>query len=80
MNDEATGTLTLFCCVNVSFEAIEGGDMEGVEAVSMIRDGSAVFHAREGRWGTGGKVLFNVTPQTAATVAASGQSIVAASD
>ena len=80
VNDEATGTLTLFRGVNVSFEAIEGGDMEGVEAVSMIRDGSAVFHAREGRWGTGGKVLFNVTPQTAATVAASGQSIVAASD
>ncbi len=53
--------------------------MEGVEAVSMIRDGSAVFHAQDGRWGTGGRVLFNVEPRTAATVAAPGQPIVGSS-
>lgn len=35
--------LMLFCGVNVSFEAVAGGDMEDVAAVSAIRDGSAVF-------------------------------------
>jgi len=79
VSDETSGILTMFCSVNISFEAIEGGDMEGVEAVSMIRDGSAVFHAQDGRWGTGGRVLFNVEPRTAATVAAPGQPIVGSS-
>ena len=69
----------MFCSVNVSFEAVEGGDMEGLEAVSMIRDGSAVFHAQDGRWGSGGRVLFNVPPHTAATTAAPGQPVVGSS-
>ena len=80
VRDESSELLTLFCGVNISFEAVEGGDMEGVQAVGMIRDGSAVFHAQDGRWGTGGKVLFNVDPKTAATVAASGQPVVESSE
>ena len=80
VQDAESQMFTLFCGVNVSFEAVEGGDMEGVEAVSVIRDGSAVFHAQEGRWGTGGRVLFNVDPQTAATVAAAGQPVLAVAD
>lgn len=80
VQDAESQMFTLFCGVNISFEAVEGGDMEDVEAVSVIRDGSAVFHAQEGRWGTGGRVLFNVDPQTAATLAAAGQSVLAASD
>lgn len=80
VHDAESEMFTLFCGVNISFEAIEGGDMEGIEAVSMIRDGSAVFHAQGGRWGTGGRVLFNVVPQTAATIAAPGQPVLAESD
>lgn len=79
VQDPESSMYTLFCGVNISFEAIEGGDMEGVEAVSMIRDGSAVFHAQDGRWGTGGKVLFNMDPATASTCAAPGQPVLGAS-
>ena len=63
--DKQTGMLTAFVSVNIRFEAIEGGDMEGVAAVSNIRDGSAVFHYQEGAWGTGGRALFNLGPQDA---------------
>ena len=64
--DSEPGQFSLFTGVNVWFEAIEGGDMEGVEAVSMVRDGCAVFHYRNGRWGSGGRVLFNMSPLRAA--------------
>lgn len=79
VREAESGMLTLFLGVNVSFEAVEGGDMEGVEAVSTIRDGSAVFHALQGRWGSGGRVLFNMDPLTASQIAASGQEILAQS-
>jgi hypothetical protein len=51
--------------VNISFEAIEGGDMEDVAAVSNIRDAAAVFHYQKGNWGTGGRALFNMNPNDA---------------
>ena len=60
--DTESGLLTAFVSVNVRFEAIEGGDMEEVAAVSTIRDAAAVFHYRNGRWGTGGRALFNMNP------------------
>lgn len=60
-----TGLLTAFVAVNISFEAIEGGDMEEVEAVGTIRDAAAVFHYQQGRWGTGGRALFNMNPHDA---------------
>jgi hypothetical protein len=63
--DVRTGLLTAFVSVEVHFEAVEGGDMEGVAAVSTIRDASAVFHYNAGRWGTGGKALFNMNPHEA---------------
>lgn len=63
--DRQTGMLTAFVSVNIRFEAIEGGDMEGVAAVGNIRDGSAVFHFQDGVWGTGGRALFNMGPQDA---------------
>src|SRR5262249_30495204 len=52
--DRQTGLLTAFVAVNIRFEAIEGGDMEDVAAVSNIRDAAAVFHYQRGSWGTGG--------------------------
>lgn len=63
--DLHSGLLTAFVAVNVRFEAVEGGDMENVEAVGLIRDAAAVFHFRRGRWGTGGKTLFNMNPADA---------------
>ena len=63
--DVRTRLLTAFVSVEIHFEAVEGGDMEEVEAVSTIRDASAVFHYDHGHWGTGGKALFNMNPQEA---------------
>jgi len=63
--DVKTGILTAFVGVNIRFEALEGGDMEGVEAVGMVRDAAALFHYHRGRWGTGGRALFNMNPTDA---------------
>jgi hypothetical protein len=65
--DVHTHLLTAFVSVEIHFEAIEGGDMEGVEAVDTIREATAVFHYQKGRWGTGGKALFNMNPYDALT-------------
>jgi hypothetical protein len=59
------GLLTAFVAVNIRFEAIAGGDMEDVAAVGNIREAAAVFHYRKGRWGTGGRALFNMNPEDA---------------
>ncbi len=63
--DRQTGLLTAFVSVNVSFAAVEGGDMEEVEHVGLLRDGCAIFHYQHGDWGTGGRVVFNMNPQEA---------------
>lgn len=63
--DLGSGLLTAFVAVNIRFEALEGEDMEDVEAVSTVRDAAAVFHYQKGRWGTGGRSLFNMNPQDA---------------
>ncbi|HUQ72215.1 MAG TPA: hypothetical protein VM165_21995 [Planctomycetaceae bacterium] len=63
--EKESGLLTAFVAVNIRFEAVEGGDMEGVAAVATIREAAAVFHYRQGVWGTGGRALFNMTPQDA---------------
>lgn len=63
--DTATQLLTAFVSVEIHFEAIEGGDMEDVEAVGQVRDATALFHYQNGRWGTGGKAMFNMDPQSA---------------
>ena len=63
--DTESGLLTAFVAVNISFEAIEGGDMEDVDAVDTVRDAAAVFHFSDGQWGTGGRALFNMNPQDA---------------
>lgn len=57
--------LTAFVSVEIHFEAVEGGDMEEVEAVGDVRDASALFHYQNGIWGTGGKALFNMNPSAA---------------
>ncbi len=66
MRERSSGLLTLLVGINIQFEAIEGGDMEGVDALGMVRDACAVFHYQRGRWGTGGRALFNMHPENAA--------------
>lgn len=58
--DTKTGLLTAFVSVEIHFEAEEGSDMEEVAAVGTIRDACALFHWSGGRWGTGGRALFNM--------------------
>lgn len=65
LKDKATGQFNLLVGVNISFAAIEGGDMENVAAVSMIRDACAVFQWNDGAWQTSGKALFNMSPADA---------------
>jgi hypothetical protein len=65
--DKQTGLITAFAGVSLRFEAIEGSDMEDVAAVSSLRNASALFHYQLGKWGTGGRALFNMDPPTAIT-------------
>ena len=60
--DKSTGLITAFVGINIRFEAIEGGGMEDVAAVSTVRDAAALFHFQNGNWGTGGRALFNMNP------------------
>jgi hypothetical protein len=60
--ERRTGRLAALVAVTISFEAIEGGDMEGVEAVGNLRNASAVFFFDGGRWRTTGRAIFNLNP------------------
>jgi hypothetical protein len=63
--DTQSGLLTAFVSIELHFEAIEGGDMEDVAAVGTVRDACAVFHYQQGKWGTGGRALFNMNASDA---------------
>ena len=63
--DRSTGTFYGLSGITVSFEAIAGGDMEDVEAVSNLRCATAVFVYRDSRWSTDGRVIFNLEPHEA---------------
>jgi len=63
--DRVTGELYALVGATISFEAIEGGPMEDVEAVGNLRAGSAVFVFREGKWTTDGRTVFNLLPSDA---------------
>ncbi len=60
--ERQTGRLAALVAVVISFEAIEGGDMEGVAAVGNLRNASAVFFHDGGRWRTTGRAIFNLNP------------------
>ncbi len=60
---KSSGQLAALVGVIIAFEAIEGGEMEGVEAVSNLRLGSAEFFWHDGRWCTKYRVIFNLTPK-----------------
>ena len=63
--DRATQQPNLLVSVNLHFEAIAGGDMEDVAAVSNVRDACAVFQWQRNGWTTTGRTLFNMNPQEA---------------
>jgi hypothetical protein len=63
--ERQTGRLTALVAITIAFEAIEGGEMEGVEAVGNLRSASAVFFFDAGRWRTAGKAIFNLSPAEA---------------
>ncbi|MFH5803553.1 hypothetical protein [Alienimonas sp. DA493] len=79
------GRLDALLPVVVQFEPIPGGGLEDAPAARLPRAAVAQFHHRPapawlpgwlpgaaGAWGTGGRVLFNHTPETAAERIAAG--------
>lgn len=63
--DRRSGQLSAFVAVTISFEAIEGGGMEDVAAVSNLRAATAVFHYVRNAWATEGRAVFNLNPAEA---------------
>jgi hypothetical protein len=63
--ERARGELAALVGVVIQFEAVEGGDMEGVAAVGNLRNASAVFFFHGGQWRTTGKAVFNLNPDEA---------------
>jgi hypothetical protein len=63
--DRATGELYALVGATISFEAIEGGGMEDVEAVGNLRYATAVFVHRNGVWSSDGRAVFNLDPAQA---------------
>ena len=63
--EKETGKISGLVGVNISFEAVEGGDMEDVSAVGLLRNASAVFFLHRGVWRTTGKVIMNLNPDEA---------------
>ncbi len=57
--------MSAFVAITISFEAIEGGPMEGVEAVGNLRAATAVFRVRRRSWATDGRAIFNLNPTEA---------------
>jgi hypothetical protein len=65
VRDMASGQLLGLVPVTIKFEAVEGGPMEGVEAVGNLRYATAVFVYERGHWVTHGRALFNMHPDEA---------------
>ncbi len=63
--DRISGQLSALVSITIRFEAIEGGGMEEVEAVSNLRAATAVFQYEKGAWLTQGRALFNLNPAEA---------------
>ena len=63
--DRKSARLTALVACTISFEAIEGGGMEEVEAVSNLRAATATFTFEHNRWSTDGRAIFNLNPTQA---------------
>lgn len=60
--ERRSGQLAALIAITIQFEAVEGSDMEGLPAVSNLRNASAVFFFQRGHWHTVGKAIFNMNP------------------
>ncbi|MEX2317642.1 MAG: hypothetical protein WD669_10860 [Pirellulales bacterium] len=60
--DRSNGELLGLVGATISFEAIEGGGMEEVEAVGNLRAATAVFTFDGRDWTTQGRAVFNLEP------------------
>jgi hypothetical protein len=65
VRDRKNRSLRALVAIEVSFEAVEGGGMEEVEAVSNVRAATAEFLYDGVRWCTAGRVYFNLVPAAA---------------
>ena len=63
--DRDRGHLLALVAATISFEAVEGGGMEEVEAVGNLRAATALFHLEGKWWNTQGRVFFNLEPNEA---------------
>ena len=63
--DRRTGRYRALVGVTISFEAIEGGGMEDVEAVGNLRAATVVFRLDGPEWRADGRALFNLNPDEA---------------
>jgi hypothetical protein len=61
VRERRTRRLAALVGVTVAFEAVAGGEMEGVAAVGNLRHGSATFFYHRGEWHAG-KTIFNLLP------------------
>ena len=77
VRDRRHRCLKALVAIEVSFEAVEGGGMEEVEAVSRIRAATAKFIHDGDRWATQGRVYFNLAPSAAVKYLASDLELVA---
>ncbi len=60
--DRTSGHLRALVGVTIQFEAVVGGGMEDVEAVSNLRAATAVFRLDGPEWETDGRAYFNLSP------------------
>ena len=77
VRDRRDRSLKALVAIEVSFEAVEGGGMEEVEAVSNVRAATAEFLYDGTRWCTAGRVYFNLAPSAAVKYLASDLELVA---
>jgi hypothetical protein len=65
VRERASRQIAALVGATISFEAVEGSDMEGLPAVGNLRNASAVFFFHGGQWSTVGKAVFNMNPDEA---------------
>jgi hypothetical protein len=75
--ERKTGRLKALVAIEVRFEAVEGGGMEEVEAVSRVRAATAEFLHDGDRWTTQGRVYFNLAPSATVKYLAADLEVVA---
>lgn len=63
--ERQSAQLAALVSITIQFEAVPGGDMEGLPAVGNLRNASAVFFFQRGHWHTVGKAIFNMNPDEA---------------